>query len=91
MESSNFLSESGSTKKHMIPLNRKKQVNGVVEVIDISDKYINYIKKLHNTSGEILDNIKDLDIDKINKIIINYEKIIDIINSAEIGSLHMIP
>lgn len=81
MDTSNLLSESEATKKHMIPLNRKKQVNGVVEVIDISDKYINYIKKLHNTSGEILDNIKDLDIDKINKIIINYEKIIDIINS----------
>jgi hypothetical protein len=81
MESSNLLPESGTTKKHMIPLNRKKQVNGVVEVIDISNKYIDYIKKLHNTSGEILDNIEDLEINKINKIITHYEKIIDIINS----------
>ena len=85
MELSNLLPKLNTvTKEHMIPLNRKKQINGVVEVIDISDNYINHInhiKNLHNTSGEILDNIKDLEIDKINKIIINYEKIIDIINS----------
>ena len=62
-------------------LNRKTQINGVVEVIDISDKYINYIKKLHNTSGEILDNIADLEIDKIKTIITYYEKIIEIIHS----------
>jgi hypothetical protein len=76
--------ESGTTKKHMIPLNNKKQINGVVEVIDISDKYvnhINHIKNLHNTSAEILDNIEDLEINKIKKIITYYEKIIEIISS----------
>jgi hypothetical protein len=76
--------QSGSTKKHMIPLNRKKQINGVVEVIDISDKYIshiNHIKNLHNISAEILDNIEDLEINKIKKIITYYEKIIEIIRA----------